>query len=464
MVLNTIRNKVLLYFLFASAIVIGIYGFITYNLIRNNLEAEMENRLTTAGEIIADAVNPKDIPLLKLKGKIFETYRDKLTKLREITEVRDILIIDENRNILLSTLNENEKFFLNLDRFEIKKAFEGEAASSPLYKGAEGLYFKTGYVPLDSGGEVPAVVAVEASAEYIGYIKQYRQFLAIIGLVSFAIAIILSLMISGGISGKIDALKRKAEQIAKRNFGEDIKVTGEEEIRLLAGTLDSMKNELKDYIENREKMATVGEFSAGVAHEIRNSLGALSGYAELIREKTPDEKIKKYADDIVRNALKMSEFLNNFLAYTKEFTPDLQETHLSKIADDTIGELPEKARQAVKKSYGPSAGIIKADAYLMKKAFYNIIINAWQALDKPDGYVEVNILKDKGKNIVIIKDNGRGIPAGVKEKIFQPFFTGRKEGTGLGLAIAYRIIKEIHGGDITVESAEGQGTEIKIIL
>jgi signal transduction histidine kinase len=225
-----------------------------------------------------------------------------------------------------------------------------------------------------------------------------------------------------------------------------------------------MKKELEDYILNREKMATVGEFSAGVAHEIRNSLGAVSGYAELIREKSADEKVKKFSDDIVKNCQKMSEFLNNFLAYTKEFTPDMQDEEISRVLDSVVEELPKEARPAVVKHYEQHGAKIKADLYLMKKALYNIIINSWQALDKPQGVVDLYVVHDAQKTVIIVKDNGKGMDPAMKAKIFQPFFTGRKEGTGLGLAIAYRIIKEIHKGEITVESEVGKGTEVKVIL
>ncbi len=464
MIIKTLRTRVLLYFILASAIVITIYGAITYNMIRTNLETEMENRLITAGEIIAQSAVSSELKYLKLKGKIYDNYREKLRKLKDITEVRDILIIGPDRKIILSTLESNEKFFVNLDHYEIEKAFEGENASSPLYKGAEGMYYKTSYVPVESEDEVQYVVAVEASVAYIRYLNQYGNTLGVIGLISFAIAAALSILLSRGITRKLEALKKKAEQIAKRNFREDIKITGDEEITVLAGTLDSMKKELEDYILNREKMATVGEFSAGVAHEIRNSLGAISGYAELINEKTTDEKVIKFSADIVKNCTKMSEFLNNFLAYTKEFTPDMQDEEISRMLDSVVEELPKEARPAVVKHYEQHGAKIKADLYLLKKALYNIIINSWQALDKPQGTVDLYVAHDADKTVIIVKDNGKGMDASMKAKIFQPFFTGRKEGTGLGLAISYRIIKEIHRGEITVESEVGKGTEVKITL
>ena len=160
----------------------------------------------------------------------------------------------------------------------------------------------------------------------------------------------------------------------------------------------------------------------------------------------------------------MSEFLNNFLAYTKEFTPEMHEERVSKIADEVINELPPAARAVIVKKYEEIALQVKVDTYLIKKALYNVIINAWQSLDKADGKVEISISSDMNRNVITVKDNGKGMEESIKAKIFQPFYTGRKEGTGLGLAISYRIIKEIHGGDIIVESTAGKGTEVKILL
>jgi signal transduction histidine kinase len=91
-------------------------------------------------------------------------------------------------------------------------------------------------------------------------------------------------------------------------------------------------------------------------------------------------------------------------------------------------------------------------------------MNAFQSLDKTEKHITITTVKDEDKVRIIIKDNGKGIPAAIKAKIFQPFITGRKEGTGLGLAISYRIIREIHRGDIRIESVEGQGTEVNIVL
>jgi len=459
---NTIRGKVIIYFLLSFIIIIGLYGFITYNMIKNNLETEMQNRLLTAGRIIKETVNPDDLQYLQLKGKIYDTYREKLKKLRDIILVRDIFLIDTNKRVILSTLDESDKFFIQLDAYEIDQALKGNAISTPLYRGAKGEYYKTGYVALDDKGKTTGIIGVEASVEYIKYINQYRNFLVTLGAIGFIFAFVLSFLISSGMTRSIIRLKEKAEQIAKRNFDENIDVKGEEEINVLANTLDSMKKELKTYIENREKMATVGEFSAGIAHEIRNSLNVLSGYAELIKEKAKDEKIKKHADDITRNAMKMSDFLNNFLTYTKDSVPDKQELNVVKLIDESMNELPHEVREIVK--IKPKTGVIKAivDPFLIRKAVYNVIMNAFQAIDNKEKLIEITISQAGEKAEITIKDNGRGIPDNLKDKIFQPFFTARREGTGLGLAISYKIIKELHNGDISIDSRQGQGTTVTI--
>jgi signal transduction histidine kinase len=479
MLIKTLRSKVLVYFVLTAAAITGVFGIFIYFMIMQDLDREMESRLFVAGNLIKETINPQDLKYFELKGKIYGDYRKKLSDLKDTAEINNIIVINKGRKVILSLAPEGGDFFINLDSFEISKALKGVPASSPLYRGAMGKYYKTGYLPVQNNGLTEAVIGVEAGVLYLQYINHYRFSIFLAGIIILVVAFIVSLFITSGITGSIRRLKLKAEAIARRDFNEKTEVGGEEEIKALAGTLDNMKKELKEYIENREKMATVGEFSAGVAHEIRNSLGSLSGYAELILEKTKDEKVREYAADIVKNAMKMSGFLNNFLAYTKEFTPDMQAVKVSKVVDDAVADLPGAVRAVIKRDYNDFDAEIPVDAFLIKKALYNIIINAYQALDKAEKRIEIGVSKSesegeknseskseskKNRVQITIKDNGKGMPENIKSKIFQPFFTGRKEGTGLGLAISYRIIKEIHGGEIIINSIEGEGTEVVIEL
>jgi len=351
-----------------------------------------------------------------------------------------------------------------MDKYEMGKALSGIAASSRLYAGKSGEYFKTGYVPVKNNKSAAGVVGVEASIEYLQYVSRYRIFLIVIGLVAIAAAFILAFIISSGITVPLRRLKEKAEKLSKKDFSEKIDTRGGAEIKVLADAMENMRVEVKQYMEQRDKMADVGEFSAGVAHEIRNSLGVLLGYAELINEKTQDEKIKKYSADIVKNTLKMSEFINNFLSYTKDFTADKQEADISKLLEEAVFEMPQQIQSAVKTADTGAGLRADVDTYLIKKALYNIVLNAYQALDKEQKEIVLSYGEENGEVFISVKDNGAGIKTDIIKKIFQPFFTGRKEGHGLGLAIAYKIIHEAHGGDIKVHSEEGKGTEFRLFI
>ncbi|MBN2753420.1 MAG: HAMP domain-containing histidine kinase [Candidatus Goldbacteria bacterium] len=462
---RTIRVKVFMYFLISAAFIITVFGIITYNFILGNIESEMENRLLSAGRIIAADINPEDIALIGLKGKVYTGYLAKLANLKEILKVKDVFVIEPSEGkVIISTLKNDGKYFIKVDEYEIDKALSGVAASSRLYAGKGGEYFKTGYVPVKNKNIIAGAVGVEASVEYLQYVSRYRIFLIVMGAFAIAASFILAFIISSGITVPLRRLKEKAEKLSKRDFSEKIETKGGAEIKVLADAMENMRVEVKQYMEQRDKMADVGEFSAGVAHEIRNSLGVLLGYAELINEKTQDEKVKKYSADIIKNTLKMSEFINNFLSYTKDFIPDRQNADLNKLLEETVFEMPEKVKTAIKIESAGAGLFADVDIYLIKKALYNVLLNAYQSLDKDKKQITLSAGEESGEVYVSVKDNGTGIKKDNIKKIFQPFFTGRKEGHGLGLPIAYKIIHEAHGGDIKVFSEEGKGTEFRLFI
>ncbi|HDT15338.1 MAG TPA: HAMP domain-containing histidine kinase [Firmicutes bacterium] len=464
--MKTLRGKLAVYFFLAILIIIGVYGGITYNMIKQDLNTEMENRLVITGMLIQDYFEPSDIPFLHMGGRIHEKYFQKLGRIKNITGVNDIIVLDMDKRPVFSMLGEKEQFFLPLDSYEIEKALNGEIVSTPLYRGAGGRYFKTIYIPIEGPEGTAGIAGIEVSVIYMKYINHYRNSLAIVGVIIMTIAMVLSFLISRRVARPINLLRKKAVEIAKRNFEEDIDIEGEEEIKVLAGAFDDMKKDLKDYIQGREKMAAVGEFSAGVAHEIRNSLNVVTGYAELLKEKSEDENAKKYAESILVSARKMDLFVNNFLTYTKEFSPEFTDVNAGYFMKSFLADLKPEIIKVIEYEAADELEktTLKADDYLLKKALYNIIINAYEALDKKEKKIFVKSGAEKEKFFVVIKDNGKGVAEEKRDKIFQPFYTEKKEGYGLGLGIAYKIIKEIHGGSVEIKSKEGQWTEFAVFL
>lgn len=455
--INSLKNRILFFFIAAAAAIITAFGVFTYGITENDLNSELEKRLIVTAGLIKNEINTESIPALRLNGRVRAGLKEKLSRYVYDYGVNNIMIISGSKEAVFS-VDDRPLHHLYLDYYEMEKAFGGSKTFTTLYKGAEGRYYKSLYVPLEGGN----LLAVEASAVFIESRAKYITSLAIAGLIIFGAAFFLAYWVSGRLSRSIRTLKEKAEKMSKGDFTETAETRGEAEVEALSESLEIMRLKLKAYIEEKDKMATVGEFAAAIAHEARNSLGVISGYAELIRESVKEEKIKKRADDIVKNSMKMSEFLNNFMAYAREFTPEMQEADICEVIRETAYETGAAMKSRIDLDCsGEITAVI--DVYLFRKALYNIIINAFQAMGE-SGRVSIKACEKDGKKVISIRDEGGGMELEKLKKIFTPFFSDKKGGVGLGLPITYRIIKEVHGGEITAESTPGKGTEVVIKL
>lgn len=258
--------------------------------------------------------------------------------------------------------------------------------------------------------------------------------------------------------------------------------------------------ETQEQLANAEKLASIGQLAAGVAHEINNPLSSIMIYASMLKKKIEKssydpqsvEDLKLIIDEanrcrnIVTNLLNFArqgklrisnvnivELLNNIIRLIKikpEFT-NVSITINNSLQQNT-GEISSQNSDnqymiiETQQSLTQDENTIEADSDQLKQAFLNIIINACEALESRDNkQVIINIAKEKEKVIIEITDTGVGIPPENMSKIFTPFFTTKKmgKGTGLGLAITYGIIK-MHKGDIKVKSEIGKGTSFIITL
>lgn len=225
---------------------------------------------------------------------------------------------------------------------------------------------------------------------------------------------------------------------------------------------------LEAQLHQAERLAALGEMTAGVAHEVRNPLGIISSTAELLRERLnryePDTRL---AQIIVEEADRLNIKVSEFLDFARPREPNLQPCEVDKVLDRSIELLhPEIDRLhiSVKRDYRTDDKVQAADPGLLHQAFLNILLNAIQAM--PDGgALEVSVAAgDNGQGTEIrFQDNGLGIEPETLKKVFNPFYTTKEKGSGLGLPIVKSII-ESHRGAIRIDSAPGQGTAVIIHL
>jgi two-component system, NtrC family, sensor kinase len=267
-----------------------------------------------------------------------------------------------------------------------------------------------------------------------------------------------------------------------------------EELQLALDELKATQNQL---IQS-EKMASLGELTAGIAHEIQNPLNFVNNFsevnAELIAEMKKEiekgnlDEVKALANDISDNEQKINHhgkradaIVKGMLQHSRSSTGIKEPTDINALADEYLRlayhglRAKDKSFNATMKTdYGESLGNINVIPQDMGRVILNLITNAFYAVaeknnEQPTGYeptVFVSTRKINDRVEIGVRDNGSGIPPKVLDKIFQPFFTTKPtgQGTGLGLSMSYDIVTKGHGGELKVETKEGEGSQFIIIL
>src|SRR5205809_39736 len=223
--------------------------------------------------------------------------------------------------------------------------------------------------------------------------------------------------------------------------------------------------ELQNRIKLKENFAALGEMSAGIAHEFKNSLATIVGYAQMSTTEGDIETLHTYAREVHKESQALSRMVTDFLNFARPVTATINDVDLVELLQSTIAD----ARNLRPGNYemqfqGSGTAIVPIDPTLMRQSFLNLLINAVEALDA-DGKISVSVSSVKpGNGVKIeIQDNGRGIPPEVMPIIFLPFYTPKAHGTGLGLSLVQKIVLA-HNGRIEVHRAAGSGTRFTVTL
>ena len=233
--------------------------------------------------------------------------------------------------------------------------------------------------------------------------------------------------------------------------------------------------DLEEEMRRKEWLASLGEMSAGMAHEIRNPLGALAGAMQMLRKDLQaDETSQRLMDIAIREATRLDGIITEFLQYARPPALNLGEFDLNKVLAETLDLVQHEARTrpniTIETSLSEDALSGQVDQNQMKQVFWNLATNAFDAMPSggcltiATGCRKVDAAGRKADVAEIsFQDTGGGIPRKDLDKIFLPFFTTKSHGSGLGLAAVHRIV-DLHGGWIKVESREGQGTKFVVCL
>ncbi|MFP4477445.1 MAG: sensor histidine kinase [Desulfatibacillaceae bacterium] len=265
----------------------------------------------------------------------------------------------------------------------------------------------------------------------------------------------------------LSAINRAVEDITQGRVREIPRVSGSLEIQSLIQVLNSMIRQLERKFEQliqREKLASLGTLTSGVAHELNNPLSNISTSTQILLEELNDsdpEFQRRYLEGMEEQVEKARDIVRSLLEFAREREFEPQETEISSLVEKTVRLMRSEIPSGVDVEIRARAPVMaEVDGRHMSQAIMNVAMNSVQAMGR-EGRLRLSVEQKDDMVVVEVADNGPGIPEELLSKIFDPFFTTKEvgQGTGLGLYLVYGIIQK-HGGRINVLSEPGQGTRV----
>jgi len=337
---------------------------------------------------------------------------------------------------------------------------------------AIGAFARVGLGRLAVVAEVPLAVALEAS-------HQLARRSLLFGLGILFLAVFASVFLGRRLTAPLRKLEQATKAVAQGEFTTHVEVAGRNEIGSLAQAFNRMGRELADrearlaeahtQLAQSEKLSVVGEIGASVAHEVKNPLAGIVGYAQLGQESDTLEQAKESFKLIESNAWRASEILQSLLEFARLDRVDYAPVDAVEIAEGAARLLRHQLmtrRIRVEMAFARGLPPVHGNAGQLQQVFVNLVMNASQAMqDRPERVLTIAATLEGDHVAFTVSDTGTGMTPEVLGKIFTPFFTTkpRGQGTGLGLSVSQRIVKQHHGA-ILVRSEPGKGTTFTVLL
>jgi len=460
-----IRTRLVVIYFFLAMAIIGPIGASFYYIARDALDKEMGRRLVLVAQIVASRLDAEELTELLAGDEDSFTYQtlvESINSLLDVGAASRIFVFDKQNLSLADTESVGigtEYFRLAPHRMEIQRAFSGEAVDSAIFRGLDGHWYKSAFAPVHLGEEVVAAVGVEAGVTFFDTLRAIQTNLLLFGFFSAALIIGVSIVLALGFERPIARLVQSAQRLAEGDLLTKIEPTSRDEIGFLAGALDTARQRIVERDRNLKML------QRGIAHEVRNPLGGMRLFCDILSDELAGEADKAaYVDKIRREVLALEDVVSEFLDFTRELPLDLEKVKVKDFLEDFLAgyaDLPLK-NIALKLEVTPETQTASLDPGLIRRALFNLVNNAVQAMPE-GGKLGMEVFKEDNRLEIVISDTGVGIKPEAIQHMFTPFYTTKDKGTGLGMPFAKKIF-ERHGGTIRLESEPGSGTRITIRL
>lgn len=382
-----------------------------------------------------------------------------LSKIKQLSNT-DLVIVDSAGSVISSTLKTQGPPSLTAGKTLSEKDLSGKLLIKfPLTDMSNAVI---GNIMIIQEDRLPGIIA-----------KTHLTLLLLLLSISAGSVFVLFLVLNR-VMRPVVKLREGAERIGKGEFGHRIEVVSKDEIgelsegfNRMAANLEKMRS-MEERLYQSERLAAIGKFAAGIAHEINNPIGNVIGIAKLRLKNTEDTATREDLESIIKDSGRCASIIKDLLAYSRQSPPKKEISALDNLIDSAIKTVAHQANaKHIEIVRETDSGLrnIRVDPLQMSQVLSNILLNAVQSIESSGSItLRTSVISDNMAEISI-SDNGIGIKDEIKDKIFYPFFTTKAvgEGTGLGLAISYGIVQN-HGGEIIAESGKGNGSTFRIRL
>lgn len=486
---QTFRGRLLLILALLIVATLGVQYYLNYRTQQENIALrDAQSEALVAGFALGTAgITAPNERVTDLINRPDQTFLDEHARER----ITDVLIINEKWQISDSlsekywpTSNEDGTALNKLlaDANDLPPLLEGERLGSDL------KFFPNRKADENSDGEAHAIPIETSNGRYYVMVllrndkgeaawRAAQPLLVTLAVLSISTLITFWLVwrFTSPIANLSAAARRVAEgdltvRVPDENRGDEM---GQLAVRFneMTAELEETK-ELEAQLQQAEKSAVIGRLGSAIAHEIRNPLNYINLTLDHLRSKySPEEEERKAEFSKLTLQLKgevarINQQISDFLNYSRPAKANLRPLEARQVVEDSLRLIEAHAGENnIKISIVEHEAVPKllGDPEFLRSVFNNLFINAVQAMGGSGGRLSIRISGDDGNVVFEIADTGAGIPPENLEKIFEPYFSTKDTGTGLGLAIVQKII-EMHGGSISVESAEGNGAKFTVRL
>jgi signal transduction histidine kinase len=482
-IVSSLKTKIIVSVSAILAVTIGLGTWINIGYQRAQMEDALEDNVL----IISNTIE-KSLATAMLQGKSREV-QSILEAVGGYHNIQQVKIFSPTGVILKSS--KRWTIGRRVDASTQKWFLEGKF-KKPIKRRSEGIF--SVLFPIEntepcmhchgSKAKLNGVLSVEVSMaqtqEKVGELSK-TMFLWAFGITAI-LAISLSLFLTRFVTTPIQDLMRTMER-AERGLEARVEVRSADDIGRLGEAFNSLLSKLErarrrveryhyEQMKRADRLASIGEMAAGIAHEIKNPLAGIAGVIQVLKKDLPpgDQK-RSVLEEVLSQVERMDKAVRNLLSFARPPEPKMTLVDINEVIGKLLDFLaPQFAKYAITSERKLASGLpwLSLDPDLMQQAFLNIALNAIQAMPGGGKFTAETRVDNPAPDVpgqvtVLFTDTGKGISPENVSKIFSPFFTTRQQGTGLGLSITQRIIEQ-HGGEINVTSQQGKGAIFTITM